>query len=116
MSERRFRVHWTEQAVRDLEEIVAYVAADSPGNARKLLKRLESRAEALDVAPLRGRVVPELARFGIRGWRELLVKPYRIVFRVGENEVWVLAVFDGRRDLEDVLLERLVRSSEPAQR
>jgi toxin ParE1/3/4 len=108
----RHQVLWTDEAVEDLEEIVGYLAADSPLNARNLLARLRSRAEALETSPRRGRVVPELARFAIRSWRELVVKPYRVVYRVGETEVFVLAVFDGRRDLEDVLLERLVRSKE----
>lgn len=114
MSDRRFNVLWAEEAVRDLEEIVSYVAADSPVNAKNLLAKLRRRAEALDTAPLRGRVVPELARFAIRSWRELVVKPYRIIYRVAEKDVYVLAIFDGRRDLEDVLLERLIRSREPA--
>ena len=112
VSEARFEVRWTEEAVRDLEEIVGHIASDSPVNARGLLGRLRRRAEALDLTPLRGRVVPELARFVIRSWRELLVKPYRIIYRVAEKEVYVLAVVDGRRELEDVLLERLVRSRE----
>lgn len=112
MSDPRFRVLWTEEAVQDLEEIVRYIAADSPVNARKLLAKLRGRADSLDATPMRGSVVPELAHFGIRSWRELVVKPYRIVYRVGEADVFVLAVFDGRRDLEDVLLERLVRSRE----
>lgn len=112
MSEPPFQVHWAEEAVQDLEEIVSYVAAGSPVNARNLLAKLWRRAESLDTSPMRGRVVPELARFGIRSWRELVVKPYRILYRVAEKEVYVLAVFDGRRDLEDVLLERLVRSHE----
>lgn len=81
--------------------------------ARSLLVKLRGRAESLDATPMRGTVVPELGHFGVRSWRELVVKPYRIIFRVAEAEVFVLAVFDGRRDLEDVLLERLVRSREP---
>jgi toxin ParE1/3/4 len=112
VSKPRFQVRWAEEAVCDLEEIVGYVAADSLVNARNLLARLRSRAASLDVTPLRGRVVPELARFAIRSWRELVAKPYRIIYRVAEKEVYVLAIFDGRRDLEDVLLERLVRSRE----
>lgn len=55
-------------------------------------------------------MVPEFACFGIRTWRELLVKPYRTVYRTAGRGVLVLAIFDGRRDLEDVLLERLLRS------
>jgi toxin ParE1/3/4 len=111
MSGRRFMVLWGEAAIRDLEEIVAYVAVDSPLAAQNLLGKLRSRAESLEVTPLRGRVVPELARFGIRTFRELLVKPHRIVYRVSESTVFVMAILDGRRDLEDVLLERLTRET-----
>jgi toxin ParE1/3/4 len=41
-------------------------------------------------------------------YRELIVKPYRLIYRVDGNDVWVIAVFDGRRDLTDVLLWRLM--------
>jgi len=46
----------------------------------------------------------------MRTWRELVVKPYRLVYRIEGDTVTVLAVFDGRRDLEDLLLERLLRT------
>jgi len=110
MPSRRFRVQWAEVAVRDLEEVVAFIAMDSPTNAERVLERIESRASALESTPERGRVVPELAQLGMRTWRELVVKPYRLVYRAEGDTVTVLALFDGRRDLEDLLLERLVRS------
>ena len=59
--------------------------------------------------PERGRVVPELAAVGIRTYRELVVEPWRLVYRITEKTVYVLAVLDGRRNIEDVLLDRLVR-------
>jgi len=111
MNRRSFRVQWAEAAVRDLEELVSYIAADSPINAERTLDKLRRRAEALESAPSRGRVVPELAHFGLRSWRELIVKPYRIIYRIDESAVPVFAVIDGRRDLEDLLLERLIRDS-----
>ena len=109
MGRRRYRVIWARAASEDLADLVAYIAADSPSNARRLLQRLEEKASALDVAPERGRIVPELGKFGIRAFREIIVRPYRLVYRLAEGRVSVVAVFDGRRDLEDVLLERLVR-------
>jgi len=109
MPRRSFRVQWAEAAVRDLEELIGYIAADSPVNAERVLNKLEKRARGLESAPDRGRVVPELAHFGIRNWRELIVKPYRIIFRIEEDTVNVLAVVDGRRELQDLLLERLIR-------
>ena len=109
MARRSFRVQWAEAAVRDLEELISYIAADSPLNAERILDKLEKRARTLESTPARGRVVPELAHFGIRNWRELIVKPYRIIYRIDEDTVNVFAVLDGRRDLQDLLLERLIR-------
>jgi toxin ParE1/3/4 len=109
MPERRYRVVWAGAATHDLEEIVEHIAAESPVNARSVLRRISDRAAALEVSPGRGRVVPELAGFGINNFREIVVRPYRLMYRVDGHTVSVLAVFDGRRDIEDVLLARLVR-------
>ncbi len=109
MASRRFRVQWAEVAVRDLEELVSFIAVDSALDSERVLRRLEKRAAALESSPARGRVVPELARFGMRTWRELVVRPYRLVYRIEGDTVTMLAVFDGRRDLEDILLDRLLR-------
>ncbi len=110
MPSRRFRVQWAEAAVCDLEELVAFIALDSELDAERGLRRIEGRAASLESSPGRGRVVPELARFGMRTWRELVVRPYRLVYRIEGDTVTVLAIFDARRDLEDVLLDRLLRS------
>jgi len=92
--------------------VLAQVLSFAPTlNAHRVLARLETRAAARESSPGRGRIVPELSHFGMRAWRELVVRPYRIVYRIEGDTVTVLAVFDGRRDLEDLLLERLLRSS-----
>jgi len=110
MPDRARRVIWAEAAVRDLEDIVSFVAIDSPLNAEHLLGRLSTKARSLETSSHRGRIVPELRRFGMRTWGELVVRPYRLVYRVAGEAVIVLALFDGRRELEDVLLDRLIRS------
>jgi len=109
MARGRSRVVWTEAATADLVEVVSFIARSSPTEARRLLIRLRSKADSLERTPLRGRVVPESAASGTKAWRELIVKPYRIVYRVRKDTVSVGAVLDGRRDLEDLLLERLTR-------
>jgi toxin ParE1/3/4 len=110
MRKRSFRVLWTETAVRDMEGLIDYIAKDAPINAGKILSQLESKAESLKIAPERGRLVPELLRHGLAVWRELIVRPYGILYRIEGQTVYVLAVLDSRRDLEDLLLERLVRT------
>ncbi len=109
MSKRKYRVLWTEIAARDLADIALYVAYDSPASARLIVDKMRERTAALEHNPLRGRVVPELARLGLRSWREIVIKPYRLVYRVEAQTVIVLAVFDSRRNLEDILLDRMVR-------
>ena len=106
---RRFRVEWAECAARDLREIISYIAARSPVNAEKVLKRIEERAQSLQTSPERGRVVPELREYRIRSVRELIVKPYRLIYGVTDDRVSVLALFDGRRNLQDVLMDRFLR-------
>ncbi|HOX44180.1 MAG TPA: type II toxin-antitoxin system RelE/ParE family toxin [Myxococcota bacterium] len=110
MTERRTgQVLLASSAARDLEEIARYLAQDSPARARELVGRLLRAARTLRQSSARGRVVPELRALGLHAWRELVVRPYRVVYRLDGKTVLVLAVLDGRRDLEDLLLERLLR-------
>lgn len=105
----KYDVIWTEEAVRDLEDIARYIARDSPANARRVMKRLRDRAESLRDFPERGRHVPELLDLGLRAWRELVVRPHRIVYRFTGDRAIVEVIFDGRRDATAVLADRLLR-------
>ncbi len=104
-----FRVEWTQTAVSDLAAIVDYISGESIENALAVFKKVEATAEKLTSMPLRGRIVPELAAFGIQTYRQLIHSPWRIIYRVSGQKVTVMAVLDSRRNLEDILLERLVR-------
>jgi len=104
----RFSVAWAAAAVADLETVVEHVAAEDPRAARRLLDGLERRARALESLPRRGRVVPELAALLVRGYREIIHGPYRLIYSVEGRRVDVLALLDGRRDLQSLFVERLV--------
>jgi len=106
---REYSVQWTRTACADLNAILEYIAQDDIATAASILDRLEQRAETLATIPMRGRVVPELAAFGIQVYREIVLSPWRIIYRISGKTVNVLAVVDGRRNLEDLLLERFVR-------
>lgn len=75
-----------------------------------VLDRLQERAEPLTTAAEFGRPVPELRSIGVHQYRELVERQWRIVYRIEPDSVMVLAALDGRRDLESLLLDRLVRS------
>ena len=101
-------VSWTRTALGDLEALIDYIAGEDPGAAERILDRIEHRARGLGSQSTR--IVPELREVGVLHYRELIERPWRIVYRVEGGRVLVLAVLDARRDLQTLLLERLVRS------
>jgi toxin ParE1/3/4 len=106
---KEFDVEWAQSAHSDLTAITEHIAVDNVDLALSVLEKLEKRAASLRTMPKRGRIVPELAAIGIHGYRELVHTPWRIVYRIAGRKVRVLAVVDSRRNLEDLLLQRLLR-------
>lgn len=90
---------WTERAATDLLAIGDSIAQDDPRAARRWVGRLRQRARAAATMPNSGRVVPELGRPDIR---EVILRNYRIVYRVVKRGIVVLTVFEGHRLLRDV--------------
>ena len=104
-------VRWSDAAQRDLDDIVDCIAAQSVLNAERVLARLYKQAQRLEHFVERGRRLPELGsrRRALRAhWRELLVRPWRIVYAIENGSVKVLAVVDGRRDFQGWLSRRSV--------
>jgi plasmid stabilization system protein ParE len=102
-----YQIVWAAVAESDLKEIIEFIALDSPANAFKILNKIKQSASNLYAFPERGRVVPELQDQGILTYRELIVPPWRIVYRISAKDVYVLSVLDSRRNVEDILLKRL---------
>lgn len=103
-----FQVVWTAIAEKDVEEIVGFIADDSPQSAWQIFLKLRRAADSLQRSPLRGRLVPELRWRSILIYRELIIRPYRIVFKITGDSIVILGVFDGRRNLDDIIFERLL--------
>ena len=107
MTREIYRIFWTQTARRDLRRIVACIFADSL-QAERVYLLIKEKVDNLEQRPLRGRIVPELEYFGILTYRELIVHQWQIIYRTEENKVWILAVVDSRRNMEDILLNRFV--------
>lgn len=104
-----FAVHLTDAATRDLEEIGDYIyRQDGPRRALHVVGRIEQSFQALSELPARGSYPAELLEFGIREYREVFSKPYRIIYRVTDEEVYVSVIADGRRDMRALLERRLL--------
>ena len=92
----------------DLKNIIEYIADDSLLKAQQVFDKITKKASSLYILPERGRLVPELKDQGILQYREIIHSPWRIIYRISEHEVYVLAVLDSRRNIEDILLKRLL--------
>lgn len=104
---RAYQVLWADVAENDLKEILEYIAIDNRSGVLEILQEIKQSTSSLHTFPERGRIVPELLDQSILIYRELVLPPWRIIYRISENLVYVLSVLDSRRNVEDILLKRL---------
>ena len=91
------KTRWTKGARADLRDIVAHISRDRPRAARQLAHKIRGAVAELVDFPEMGRQVPE---FGDPTLRERVVRPYRVIYRLTDSEIRVLAVVHGRRSLD----------------
>jgi toxin ParE1/3/4 len=105
----RFEVEFTTGAEADLESIYDYMAENrSTDDAEALLDTLLEKIGMLEQFPLRGAVPKELDALGINEFRQILLSPYRLIYRIIGQKVLVSVIADGRRDMQALLERRLL--------
>jgi toxin ParE1/3/4 len=106
---KRYTLQWSPVAQRDLDQIIEYlVDQDSIDAAVDLHDKILARIETLVLHPHRCRIPPELRKLGITEYRELIIPPYSVFIRIRGRWVGIVGVLDRRRDLEEVLLQRVL--------
>jgi toxin ParE1/3/4 len=106
-----FQVFLTDDAARDLEDLYDFIEKhDAPGKADHVLERIEKGFTSLSENPQRGTYPKELLAIGLREYREIYFKPYRIIYRVTAETVYVMVIADGRRDMQALLQRRLLQA------
>lgn len=88
---------WTREALENLSLIDAFISRDNPDRAEIFISEIIGYAETLVQNPRIGRIVPELSNTDIR---ELILKKYRIVYRIQKDTIEILTVFEGHKLLE----------------
>jgi len=107
-----FSVMLTNDAVRDLNQLYDYIDLhEVPGKADHILEQIENLLTSLSELPERKTHPNELISLGIKEYREIFFKPYRIIYRIIEQNVYVLLIVDGRRDMQSLLQQRLLESN-----
>jgi len=86
------RVHWTDNALKHLLDIYEYISQNSPFYAERMVDRLTKSSEQIANFPMSGRNVPE---YPTKDIREIIEKPYRIIYRIKTDQIDVLAVVHG---------------------
>ena len=90
------KVHWTEVAQEHLDGIYAYIAQDSPEYALRVVDRLTRRSEQIADLPLSGHRVPE---YDMEQIREIIEPPYRIIYYIKSDQIDIIAVLHGARNI-----------------
>lgn len=105
----KFKVLLTEDAETDLASIFDFIAEhDSTEKALHVLDQIEQSVSNPADLPDRGSHPKELAALGIHDYREVFLKPYRIIYRVSGKFVYVFLIADGRRDMQTLLQRRML--------
>jgi toxin ParE1/3/4 len=103
-----FTVRFTKGARADLRALHGYILKnDSPASADYVAQEIVRAALELREFPNRGAYPPELLAMGIRAHRQILFKPYRILYRICGKTVFITVIADGRRNLQSLLMRRL---------
>ena len=106
----KYQVPVLKETEDDIIDIYRYIAlADGTERADQILGHLQASCEKLHEIPGRGHIPPELEWLGLRDFREIHFKPYRIIYQVTGRKVYIHAVLDGRRSLQQLLERRLLR-------
>jgi toxin ParE1/3/4 len=106
----KYNVFFISSAEEDLLEIYKYIYIhDSPSMAEKIYSEILKKCSTLRQTPKRGHIPSELTSTGIKEFFEIHYKPYRIIYQVIKNNVYIHCILDGRRNLQDLLTERLLR-------
>ena len=93
---------WTEPALQELDALAEYIALDNPAAASRLVEEVFDKTDRLEDFPKSGRIPPELPN---SVYREVVVLPCRIFYRVDERRVFILYIMRDERQLRAYTLE-----------
>lgn len=88
------RVRFTRQAGRQYLEVLRYIASKNPAGAVTVMRRAEEVVAQLRAHPHSGHAIsehPDLPH------RELPVPPCRFFYRIGDDALWITAVWRARQ-------------------
>lgn len=97
------QIIWTEPALQDLDDVAEYISLSNFQAAQQLVQKVFEKVERLESHPKSGRKPPELKSFN---YREIVVSPCRIFYKIEGEHVYILFVMRQEQDLKKFLLDK----------
>lgn len=94
-----YQVTWSPEAIEDLESIAEYIERDSLFYAQSVVSQILEASRNIKDFPLIGRVLPEI---GDENIRERFIYSYRLVYKIKQQRILIVAVIHGKRLLENI--------------
>ncbi len=91
-----YKVHIANTAKMDLSEIFEYISSSNPKRAVTFIKELERNILSLKKFPERNPMIQENFYFNT-DYRHLIYKKYRIIYRVSQEDVFIMKIFHGAK-------------------
>lgn len=102
---------WTKDASDDLYDIISFIKQNSGLSiAKNIYSKFKTKVDNLIIFPELGTVVPELKNIGINYIKQMVISPWKVYYKSDNNKIIILSIIDSRRNLEDILIEKLIKS------
>jgi len=105
------KIEWTPDGIDSLNEILEHYSDRAGENvANNIYERIIKEIELLELEKIKTKRTQELKDIGILDVYELVVKPWKVYYKISENnkKVYILFVLDGRRNLEEILISKVI--------
>lgn len=106
---KKYKVYWVRGAEDGLLSVIKYFHSDHPVVIKNNPHKIKNKVPNLNGLPQRGRIGPEIKWQGILHYRELIIVLWKIIYRIFDSNVYVLSVIDSRKNIENILRQRLMR-------
>ena len=97
------KIIWSPEAANDLEGISAYISRDSETIAAQVIQRILASLDRLHDHPYSG---PQIREWKRTPYRHVVVPPHRVIYRVGDEAVFIIAIVHGAQDLKKFMRKR----------
>ena len=105
----KIEIIWSEDAGNELVEIISYIKKNSGKIiANNIYKKIMGKVKDASENAKGRRIAPLLKEFGIIDIHQININPWLIYYRVENNLMKIISIIDMRRNLEEILYQKIM--------